>query len=122
MIWSVLQASPESRLDGLLSIFDGLALQVLHRTPDPAGLGPDIDGDMTLAQRTAAADRFKGVASTLRDAKKQAEDGKTEAAHYLMYGLFGDPYPEKGKAPPPEPVGAPAIVHSAPDGQSSRFG
>ncbi|NUQ75582.1 MAG: nucleotidyltransferase [Polyangiaceae bacterium] len=122
MIWSALQAPPESRLDGLLSIFDGLALQVLHQTPDPARLGPDIDGDMTLAQKTAAADRFKGVASTLRDAKKQAEDGKTEAAHHLMYGLFGDPYPEKGKAAPSVTVGAPAIVHSAPDGQKSRFG
>lgn len=122
MIWTVLQAPPESRLDGLLTIFDGLARRVFNSTPDPAGLGPDIDRDMTWAHRTAAAERFKSAASTLRDAKKQAEDGKTEAAHYLMYELFGAPYPEKGKAAPPESVGAPVIVHSAPDGQNSRFG
>lgn len=125
MAWDALQSAPENRLSGLLTLFEGLATRVLTPTADPAGLGPDLDVDLSAYDRSAAASRFEDAASTVRRAKKLAEDGKTEAAHHLMYGLFGDPYPEKGKAESSAVSAAPAIISSssgATDGHHSRFG
>lgn len=122
MAWDVLTTPPESRLSGLLALFAGLAERVLHTTPDPAGLGPDIDTDLTWSQRQDAAKRFRDAASEIKRAQTLAADGKVEAAHYIMYGLFGNPYPEKGK-PLDTPTSGPAIIFpSAPDDSGSRFG
>lgn len=125
MAWAVLTEKPENRLEGLKMLFMGLASRVLSSTPDPAGLGPNIDDGMTLADRYAARDRLNQAASTMADAIQSANDGKTEAAHHKLYGLFGDPYPEKGKAEPeaaPKVTVAAVALPTATDANKSRFG
>ncbi|WP_375755338.1 nucleotidyltransferase [Corallococcus exercitus] len=122
MIWAVLVAKPGNRLDGLIEIFEGLASRVLRDTPDPAGLGPSINQGMTDAARTTAVTRLQRAASTLREARELAQAGHTEQAHYLLYGVFGDPYPEKGKQGRSGVTGVSASLPSAPDGHGSRFG
>ncbi|MFP2898318.1 SMODS domain-containing nucleotidyltransferase [Corallococcus sp. 4LFB] len=122
MIWDVLVAKPENRLDGLIEIFEGLASRVRLDTRDPAGLGPYINQGMTDAAKTAAMTRLGRAASTLREARELAQTGHTERAHHLLYGLFGDPYPEKGKQERSVVTGVSASLPSAPDGHGSRFG
>lgn len=124
MAWDVLTAPPVDRLEGLVTLFEGLSDRVLRRTPDPAGLGPDIDADLTWSDRQDAAKRFRDAASDVKRAKDLARDGQSQAAHYILYTLFGDPYPEKGEAPPAKSpsVVSPAFVPPAPDGHGSRFG
>jgi Second Messenger Oligonucleotide or Dinucleotide Synthetase domain len=122
MIWDVLKAKPDNRLDGLVQIFEGLASRVLFDTPDPAELGPHINQGMTDAEKTSAKTRLEQAAATLKQARELAEAGHTERAHYLLYGIFGDPYPEKGKDGPSIVAGVSASRPSAPDGHGSRFG
>jgi Second Messenger Oligonucleotide or Dinucleotide Synthetase domain len=126
MAWDVLTTKPDNRLQGLKTLFSGLASRVLYTTPDPAGLGPAIDEGMTWAEREAAKKRFDQAAVTMAEAIQLAADGKTEAAHHKLYTLFGDPYPEKGKAEPaPSPKAAAtaaAVLPFAPDANGSRFG
>ncbi|MFY0530518.1 SMODS domain-containing nucleotidyltransferase [Archangium gephyra] len=122
MIWDVLVAKPENRLDGLIQIFEGLASRVLLDTLDPAALGPHINQGMTDAEKTAAKTRLSQAATTLKEARELAQAGHTERAHYLLYGLFGAPYPEKGKEGRSSVTAVPASLPSAPDGHGSRFG
>lgn len=124
MAWDVLTQPVDSRLAGLIDLFAGLADRVMTATPDPAGLGPDIDAGLTWAERDAAAERLRAVASELSRAQRLARDGEVEHAHHVLRGLFGDPYPEKGKAPSSDSAttGAPAVITRAPDGERSRFG
>jgi len=125
MAWDVLQKKPESRIDGLKALFEGLASRVLTSTPDPAGLGPNLDEDMTEAKRNAAQNRFAQASSIVAEAIQLANDGKTESAHHKLYTLFGDPYPEKGKAEPeiaPKVAIAAVALPTAPDANRSRFG
>ncbi|RKH02099.1 nucleotidyltransferase domain-containing protein [Corallococcus carmarthensis] len=122
MIWDVLVAKPEDRLEGLIEIFEGLASRVLLDTRDPAALGPYINQGMTDAAKTAARTRLGRAASTLRAARELAQAGHTERAHHLLYGMFGDPYPEKGRQERPVVTGVSASLPSAPDGHGSRFG
>jgi len=125
MAWAVLTEKPNNRLEGLKTLFTGLASLVLSPTADPAGLGPNIDDGMTWTERYAAKNRFEQAASVMSDAIQLAKDGKTEAAHHKLYALFGDPYPEKGK-PEPETaskVAAAAVaLPTATDANNSRFG
>lgn len=127
MAWEVMKQKPENRLEGLKDLFLGLATRVLTSTPDPAGLGPAIDDGLTWNDRIAAKTRFEEAASVMSEAMRLAKDGKTDAAHHKLYSLFGEPYPEKGKAEPtakPNPITALASVSvpSAPDASKSRFG
>jgi hypothetical protein len=121
MAWDVLTQPPESRLLGLITLFDGLAGRVLRPTPDPAGLGPNVDADLTTHERQDAQRRFMDAASKIKEARTLSEDGKKEAAHYIMYQLFGDPYPDKGKQDTltSKPT---SVFPSAPDDSGSRFG
>lgn len=122
MAWRVIVQKPEDRLSGLITLFDGLAGQVHARTPEPAGLGPDLDEDLSPAERQAASERLMGAADELRRAQRLATDGKTEAAHHVLYQLFGDPYPEKGQAEPTPSRGGPSIIFPAPDAPNKRYG
>ncbi|MCY1003829.1 nucleotidyltransferase [Myxococcus sp. MISCRS1] len=122
MIWDVLRTKAEDRLDGLIQIFEGLAARVLLGTPDPAGLGPDIDKGVSQAERMAAKLGLEKAATSLVEARRLAQAGHTERAHGLLYGLFGDPYPEKGESTRTAVTGVSLTVPSAPDGHGSRFG
>lgn len=122
MAWSVIVQKPTDRLSGLITLFDGLASRVYLRTPEPAGLGPDLDEDLSMADRQAASGRLKSAADELRRAQLLAEDGKTEAAHHVLYQLFGDPYPEKGQAESTPSRGGPSIIFPAPDAPNKRYG
>lgn len=125
MAWDVLTKPIDSRLVGLIDLFAGLADRVTAPTPDPAGLGPDIDAGITSAERGGAARRLKAVAVELGRAQALARDGEIEHAHHVLRALFGDAYPEKGKAPTSDAAtrGAPAVLTTrAPDGERSRFG
>lgn len=121
MAWSVITQKPEDRLSGLLTLFDGLARRVYERTPEPAGLGPDLDEDLSPAERRDASERLRAAVDEIRRAQGLAADGKTEAAHHVLYQLFGDPYPERGRPESPSSQG-PSFVFPAPDALSKRFG
>lgn len=119
MAWSVLTSKPASRLAGLATLFRGLAVTVLTPTPDPAGLGPDLDADVRPETRNMAAVRFEAVAREIDRAAVFASSGHTEVAHHILFGIFGDPYPERGK--PESGPGSRVAVVTAPD-SGSRFG
>ena len=121
MAWRVLVEPPVDRLSGLVTLFDGLARCVYERTPDPAGLGPDLDDDLTIADRQLAAAQLNSAANDLRRAQSLASDGKTAAAHHVLYQLFGEPYPERGAPETPSSRG-PVISFPAPDATNKRFG
>lgn len=43
LAWEILNSKPSGWLDGLATLFEGLAARVLRPCADPAGLGPNID-------------------------------------------------------------------------------
>lgn len=95
MAWDVLREKPQSRLEGLRTLFAGLATRVTRSTSDPAGLGPDLDGDMSYSDRSTAEKRFNEAACSIAEAMRLAADGKIDAAHYVLNSLFGDAFPKR---------------------------
>lgn len=91
MAWEAMTAPPQDRAHGLVTLFRFLARRVLAPTPDPAGLGPDIDAGLT--DREGAARRLQDVADTIDRAIAEDAAGRTERAHDLLRQLFGEPYP-----------------------------
>lgn len=115
----ILTRSPDSNLDGLVTLLDGLATQVTSPCPDPAKLGPDIQPNEERCRK--AKTWLDGMATLARDARQLARDGKVGEAHAKLRELFGDRWPERGV---PTKPGAPAVVvsGSSVDDPGSRFG
>ncbi|MCB9796285.1 MAG: nucleotidyltransferase [Alphaproteobacteria bacterium] len=112
MAWDILTSKPVSWLEGLATLFEGLAARVLQPCPDPAGLGPNID---SLKDPAAARARLREAARSARAACDFNAQGQQQFAHHHLRGLFGDLYPDKGLAPGVTPGGGP-------DRSGSRFG
>lgn len=96
MAWEIVVRKPPTRLAGLKDLFDGLAWRMARPVPDPAGLGPDLDEGMTAAEKQAAARQLKSAGDALARAISLDERGQVDAAHQVLYGLFGEPYPTRG--------------------------
>lgn len=122
MVYEVLQSPPGSYAEGLAYLFAALVRQVMSPCPDPAGLGPDVAASFSYERRQRAQRMLRAAADTAQLALDAGNAGRTEDAHYYWHSLFGDAYPERGKAPGP---GAPAVITSsrtAPDDPGKRFG
>ena len=97
MAWRVFNAPPSDRIEGLQLLFMGLSKRVRHSTPDPAGLGPALDEHLTYDKRHAISQLLAECAHSVGEAIRLDRDGQTKAAHGVMFKLFGEPYPERGK-------------------------
>lgn len=122
MVYEALPSQPDSLADGLAHLFEALANRVMRPCADPAGLVADVSAGFSEARRQRAQTLLCEAAKTAQKALAAGKDGHTEVAHYHWYSLFGDPYPEPGKAPG---AAAPAVTTSprtAPDDPGKRFG
>lgn len=104
---------PASYPDGLADLFDFCAGRVLDRLPPPGGIGPDIDGRLTDADRLRLSTRFGEAAAQAREAIERAASSTAEA-HWLWRALIGQRYPERGVKP--------VAIAIAADAPRSRFG
>jgi hypothetical protein len=67
--------------------------QVTNDWPDPAGIGPDVNGQATAAERRAAADVLRGWTRTAEEAVRLEDDGQERAAVEEWRVLFGSRMP-----------------------------
>lgn len=93
MAWDVLRARPSDRIAGLYTLFGGLAERVTRSTPDPAGLGEALDGDLSGEERRQASARFSKAAQLLGEVDANVRAGRDAEAHRALLGLFGPEYP-----------------------------
>lgn len=96
MCCRVLTRPPDTYLDGLCILFDGLVTAIDHPCPEPAEVGPNLDAGMSSGERQHARDLLRSAARQIHDAAAHARDGRTAQAHHVLRGLFGADYPEKG--------------------------
>lgn len=77
-----------------LRVFFATAAERLDETwPDPAGLGPDVNAEMTPAQRTEAEKALRGAAETARRAIWMEDNGQERTAVEEWRKLFGNRMP-----------------------------
>lgn len=94
--WKILTSPPDTYIDGLVQLLEGLAAKICDPCADPAGLGPDIRPSM---DRCVAAQRWlANMAELARSARDLAAAGKTGQAHAKLRELFGPQWPEKGSS------------------------
>ncbi|MFD9741067.1 CBASS oligonucleotide cyclase [Umezawaea sp. NPDC059074] len=67
--------------------------QITDDWPDPAGLGPDVNSQMTAAQRQELAEVMRGWLGTCETAILQEQAGKEKAAVETWRTLFGNRMP-----------------------------
>lgn len=119
LTWKVLQRDPGAYIDGLVTLFDGLAARVCDACPDPAGLGADI---RPSSDRCQASTRWLGEMATLaREARQFALDGRTGEAHARLRAMFGEQWPESGNTASRAAAVAVGVGGSV-DHPGSRFG
>lgn len=67
--------------------------QITHDWPDPAGLGPTVNSQMSTAQRQTLAETMRGWLRTAETAILQEQAGKEKAAVETWRTLFGNRMP-----------------------------
>lgn len=82
-------------LECLEALFSHLGRQVLLPCPDPSGLGPNVDGEMSPTQREAARQLLESAAKTLQLVRAEEKTSPAQA-HARMRELFGDEYRDRG--------------------------
>ena len=113
----------DSYLDGLYQLFNGASNRVWNSCPEPAGLGAPLDSDVSQGKRQQASERMRAAAARIEKAIAYAHDGYTQYAHHQLRQVFGDRYPEKGKAGGPAPAVSTSPKGSrSTDRSNSRFG
>ncbi len=118
--WEVLSSEPDSYIDGLVQLLEGLAAKVCDPCPDPAGLGDDIRPSMV---RCLSAQTWLNEMATLaRDARQLALDGKLGDAHSKMREIFGSEWPEKGSSGNKGGAGGAIISGGGVDDSRYKFG
>jgi Second Messenger Oligonucleotide or Dinucleotide Synthetase domain len=92
MSYSAFWSKPDDPRAGLRDLFQHLASVVQTACPDPAGLGPPIDADLTSPERTYARKLLLGAAQVAQaavDAERKG-DGATAIARWRS--LLGDAF------------------------------
>lgn len=98
MVYDELTSDPGTYADGIARALDGLSSRVLRAMPDPAGVGPNVDG-MTAEERQHASRCFTRAAALAEKALDADREGRTGEAHHHWRALLGDDYPESGTSP-----------------------
>ncbi|HEX8704771.1 MAG TPA: nucleotidyltransferase [Myxococcaceae bacterium] len=95
MSYDAFASKPDGYLQGLEILFSHLAQRVMRPCPDPAKLGPDIDGRMSDTQREEARKRLESASRQVSLAIKEQNSAPAQA-HARLRELFGEGYPESG--------------------------
>ena len=118
MACNTLTTKPESWVEGLATLFDGLVEAVAQPCPEPARLGPRLDEGVDVARALRA---LKDAAALARAAEIAARAGREGEAHHHLRQLLGEDYPEIG-APQAAPRATPAVGSAAADHPRVRHG
>ncbi|MCY1071195.1 nucleotidyltransferase [Nannocystis sp. RBIL2] len=119
--WNVQSVAEGSYLDGLIELLAGLQGSICDKCPDPAGLGPDIQPELSRCLKTQKW--LSDMTSLARDAGRMAADGRTGEAHAKLFELFGERWPERGKAAAQVASAIISSVRSSGvDGSGTRWG
>jgi SMODS domain-containing protein len=92
MSYSAFWSKPDDPRAGLRSLFQHLANAVQSACPDPAGLGPAIDADLTSQERTHARHLLQGAAQVAQAAVDAERKGDGDAAIARWRSLLGDAF------------------------------
>lgn len=79
--------------DEVRFLLASMADQIVDDWPDPAGLGPDVNGGSGTWQRTQQESSIRGWLAAAEEAILLEADGKEGAALAKWRGLFGDRMP-----------------------------
>ena len=96
MSYSAFSQPPQAGyLECMEALFSHLSRQVMLPCPDPAGLGPNVEGEMIPTQREAARKLLESAARTLQLVLSEEKTSPAQA-HARMRGLFGEEYRDRG--------------------------
>lgn len=101
MVYDQLTSDPGPYAEGIARALRGVSSRVLSAMPEPAGVGPNVDADMTAEERRRASRLFAEAADLAVRALEADEQGRTGEAHHHWRTLLGSGYPEKGTPPKP---------------------
>ncbi len=88
------------RLDEAVALaFAYLAERVQRRMPEPGGVGPSVDRDLTTEERGDLAIYLRDAGEQAVRALEFAARGRVQEAHYVWRDLLGEVYPEPGVEP-----------------------
>ena len=90
MSYSAFRSKPDDPRAGLRDLLQHLANTVQSACPDPAGLGPAIDTDLTSQKRTHARNLLQGAAQVAQAAVDAERKGDYAAAITVWRSLLGD--------------------------------
>jgi predicted nucleotidyltransferase len=93
MAYGAFTAKPADERRGLRDLFVSLESGINSRCPDPAGLGPDIDKDLSSVERQQARQMLQTAAQTARAAVQREEQGHYQEAWKLWRSLLGPEFP-----------------------------
>jgi hypothetical protein len=92
MSYSAFPSKPEDPRAGLRDLFQHLANAVPRACPEPAGLGPAIDADLTSQEREHARNLLLRAAKDAQQAVDAERRGDHAAAITLWRSLLGDAF------------------------------
>ena len=92
MSYSAFWSKPDDPRAGLRDLFQYLARAVQSACPDPAGLGPAIDADLTSQERAHARNLLHGAAQVAQAAVDSERKGDHAAAIASWRSLLGDAF------------------------------
>jgi len=95
MSYSAFPQPPAGYLEGLEALFSHLSQKVMLPCPDPAGLGPNVDAQMSATQRRASQQVLESAAGTLRLVITEEKSFPAQA-HERLRKLFGSEYRDRG--------------------------
>ncbi len=95
MSYSAFPSPPEDYLVGLEKLFSHLSQQVRSACPDPARLGPNVDGRMGSGQRETSHQILASAARQVRLAREESSSDPARA-HGRLRELFGEFYRQRG--------------------------
>jgi hypothetical protein len=90
MSYSAFWSKPDDPRAGLRDLLQHLASAVQFACPDPAGLGPAIDADLTSQERTHARNLLQRAAQVAQAAVDAERKGDDATAIALWRSLLGD--------------------------------
>jgi hypothetical protein len=91
MAYSAFTAAPRTPREGMASLFGHLAQRMASPCPEPAGLGPNLDADLTPAERERARQVLQHASARAGEAVRY-ETSHTPHAHQCWRELFGAGY------------------------------